>query len=100
MFRKMDKFYCPDGTLYDPPMDPEYKSLFKPKFPSCKSGGSYNCCFCNGCPLGEYFIWPEEFAPILKRQHDLEREYLRKHGCTNRLDLILRKDPALEKQAG
>ena len=80
-------------------MDPEYKMLLKQKFPSCKTGGSYECCFCSKCPLGEYFVWPEDLAPVLKRQHDLERNFMKEHGAETILDLTLAYDPPIEKQA-
>ena len=99
MFRSIVDWKCADGTLFHPPMDPEYKMLLKEKFPSCKTGGSYECCYCGKCPRGDYFVWPEDLASILKRQHDLEKNFLLEHGCSSVLDLIAVVDPPYEKQA-
>ena len=78
-----------DGTLYEPPILPEYEAL-KKKYPQCKGGFDYRCMYCNKCLLGDYFVPTDEDKPILKAQRLAIDTYILEHNPSIR-ELIKEK---------
>lgn len=67
-----------DGTVYDPPIIPEYAEL-KETYPTCELIG-HGCTFCDKCLLGDYFKPTEEEDMIIRTQQAVVRLYDLKHG--------------------
>ena len=75
----------PDGTLFEPPVNPlkeKWDKLYpptpKPQYSQVCDG--YSCMWCGRCPNGDYWKVPEEDKDIYDKWYKEYTDYCDSHG--------------------
>lgn len=69
-----------DGTIFDPPILPEYEDLTNTYRSIGCHGVGYSCMYCARCIFGAYFKPNEKEAEIIESQKNLTNKYISEHG--------------------